>query len=76
MMTLVELKKSIHERIDNLNDSDFLEMLNDMISQKDEVFIIPEHMKKGIRQGRTDLQTGDFISLGEFEKKYEEWLKK
>ena len=74
-MTLIELKRSIHEKIDNLNDPDYLEMLNDMISQKDEVFIIPEHMKEGIKQGREDIKNGDFITMEDLEKKYEKWLK-
>lgn len=30
-MTLVDLKKSLHEKIDNLDDPDFLDLLNTMI---------------------------------------------
>ena len=74
-MTLIELKKSLHEKIDRLNDESYLEMINDIISSKDEVFIIPEHMKAGIKQGEEDIKNGNFITLEELEKKYEKWLK-
>ena len=73
-MTLVELKKSIHEKIDTLNDTDYLDMLNMMLYSKDDVFVIPEHMKEGIRQGAKDIQNGDFYTMDDFEKKYEKWL--
>ena len=74
-MTLLELKKELHERIDSLNDESYLEMLNDMIAHKEDVFIIPEHMKDGIREGSEDIKNGNFITMEELEKKYEKWLK-
>jgi hypothetical protein len=74
-MTLVELKKSIHERIDHLDDPDYLDMLNTMLYKKDEVFNIPEHMKEGIRQGTDDIKNGDIYTMTDFENKYGAWLK-
>jgi hypothetical protein len=75
-MTLAELRKSIHEKIDHLNDPDYLDMLNTMIYTKDDVFVIPEHMKAGIRRGAEDIKNGDVYTMEDFEKKYKEWLKK
>jgi len=74
-MTWVELKKSIHEQVDNLDDAEYLDMLNTMLYNKDGVFVIPEHMKEGIRQGTDDIKNGDVYSMEDFEKKYEKWLK-
>ena len=74
-MTLVELKKSLHEKIDNLNDEAYLEMINDIISSKDEVFIVPEYMKEGIREGQEDIKNGRVFTTEDFEKRYEKWLK-
>ena len=74
-MTLIELKESLHKKIDNLNDPDYLEMLDVMISQKDDVFIVPEHMKAGIMQGMDDIKNGRVHTMEDFEKKYEKWLK-
>jgi hypothetical protein len=74
-MTLVELKKSFHEKIDHLEDPDYLDMLNTMLYGKDKVFVIPENMKEGIQQGAQDIKNGDTYTIGDFEKKYEKWLK-
>ena len=74
-MTLVELKKSIHEKVDKLNDPDFLEFVNTMIANKEKVFQIPEDHLASIEQGGRDIKKGDFITLEEFEKRYEKWLK-
>ena len=74
-MTLIELKKSIHEKIDGLNDQDFLEMVNTMITHKDKVFQIPEEHIAGIEQGRQDIKDGNFLEQEDFEKRYEKWLK-
>ena len=74
-MTLVELKKSIHEQVDNLDDAEYLDMLNTMLYNKDGVFVIPQGMKEGIRQGTDDIKNGDVYSMEDFEKKYEKWLK-
>ena len=74
-MTLLELKRSLHEKINGLDDPDYLEMLDSMLSQKDEVFIIPEQMKEGIKQGMDDIKNGRVHTMEDFEKKYKEWLK-
>jgi len=74
-MTLTALKKSIHDKIDNLDDPDYLDMLNNMLYTKDKVFIIPEYMKEGIKQGSEDIKNGDFYTMEHFEKKHEKWLK-
>lgn len=74
-MTLLERKQSLHEKIDNLNDESYLAFLEEMISRRQKVFQIPEHMLEGIRRGEEDIKNGDFITLEELEKKYEKWLK-
>ena len=74
-MTLVELEKSLHEKIDGLNDQQFLEHIAAILSNKEEVFIIPPHMKEGIQQGEEDIRNGRIHTQEDFEKKYEKWLK-
>ena len=74
-MTLIELKKSIHEKIDGLDDHQFLEHIAAIIENKRELFVIPEHMKEAIRQGIEDIKHGRVHSTEDFEKKYEKWLK-
>lgn len=74
-MTLLELKRSLHEKIDKLDDEAYLEMINDIVSSRNEVFIVPEHMKEGIKQGEEDIRNGHIHTIEDFEKKYEKWLK-
>lgn len=74
-MTLMELKKSIHEKIDDLNDPDFLELVNTLIHNRDKVFEIPEEHVSDIQQGMNDIRNGDFLTMEAFEKRYEKWLK-
>ena len=69
-MTLTELKRSIHDKIDNLDDQHYLDMLNTMLYKKDEVFIIPGDTKEGIKQGTEDIKNGDSYTMEDFEKKY------
>ena len=73
-MTLVELKKSIHQKVDKLDDLELLELINQLAHKKDDVFVVPEHMKEGIRQGDEDIKNGLFFTMEDFEKKYEKWL--
>jgi hypothetical protein len=74
-MTLLELKKSIHEKIDHVQNEAVLERIEAIIDSQESVFIIPEHMKEGIRQGKEDAKAGRVHSMEDFKKKYEKWLK-
>ncbi len=74
-MTLPEIKKTLHAKIDRINDIDFLREILVKIDNRDNVFIIPEHMLESIKQGEEDIKNGDFITMEEFEKKYEKYLK-
>jgi hypothetical protein len=74
-MTLIELKESLHKKIDNLNDPDYLEMLDRAIEHKSQVFQIPESHLADIKQGEEDLKNGAFLTLEQLEKRYEKWLK-
>ena len=74
-MKLVELKNSIHKKVDEVNDADFLELVKSMIDNHDKVFQIPAHHLPNIEKGAADITNGDFISLEDLEKRYEKWLK-
>jgi predicted transcriptional regulator len=74
-MTLIELKKSIHQKIDDLNDRELLELIDALLTNRNKVFQIPEVHLAGIRQGEEDIKNGDFFTMEEFEKKYEKYLK-
>jgi hypothetical protein len=74
-MTVVELKKSLHEKIDGLDDPQLLKHVAEIIDSMNEVFIVPKHMKMGIKQGKEDIKNGRVHSMEDFDKKYEKWLK-
>ncbi|WP_462266838.1 hypothetical protein [Mucilaginibacter sp.] len=70
-MTLTELKTSLHQKIDASDNVALLEQLYAVANQPDGVFLIPENMREGIRQGITDASKGRYHSWAEFEKKYQ-----
>jgi hypothetical protein len=74
-MTLIELKKQLHEKLEGENDENILAKVSALLNHKDHVFMIPEHMKEGIRKGVEDGKNGRVHSQEDFDKKYEEWLK-
>jgi len=73
-MTLLELRKSIHEKIDHVNDEVLLERIEAIIDSREKVFQIPEEHLPGILQGEQDVKNGDYLSLEEMKKRYEKWL--
>ena len=76
-MTVLELKQSIHEKIERINDESYLEMIyNMLLSFQEGVFIIPEHMKEGIRQGEEDIKNGRVHTMKELEERYKKYLDK
>jgi len=74
-MTLIELKKSIHQKVDDLSDRELLELVDAIVNRKDAVFVVPDEMKEGIKQGVADIEKGDVYTLQDFESKFAKWLK-
>ena len=73
-MEVSELKKVLHQRIDELNDSEVLEAVNNFISNQDKVFKIPQKWREDISQGRKDIEEGNYYTLEDFQEKYKKWL--
>lgn len=74
-MGIAELKKSIHKKVDDINDRELLELVDLLVNRSHDTFVIPENMQDGINQGVKDLKNGDVFTMEDFEKKYERWLK-
>ena len=75
-MDLSALKKSLHEKVEQSNDLELLKKIHFFLEKREKLFIVPEHMKEGIMQGREDIKNGNFFTMEEMEKKYEKYLKK
>lgn len=73
-MTLLELKKFIHAKIDHLNDEAVLEHIEAIINEQEKVFQIPDEHLPGILQGDQDIKNGDYLTLEEMKKRYAKWL--
>ena len=74
-MKTSELKKRLHEKIDQVNDIDLLYALNVIISKQETVYQIPDEYLENIEIGEKDIEGGRFYTLQDFEEKYKEWLK-
>lgn len=74
-MKASELKKSLHEKIDQVDDIDLLFALNIIVSKQERVYQIPEEFLGNIEQAEKDFEEGNFYTLKDFEEKYKEWLK-
>lgn len=74
-MSTSELKKRLHEKINQVNDIDLLYALNVIISKQEAVYQIPDKYRENIDLGEKDIEEGRFYTLQDFEEKYKEWLK-
>ena len=74
-MNALELKKSLHEKIDLVDDVDLLNALNIIISRNEPVYQIPEKWLEDISRAEKDLEEGKFYTLTDFEEKHKKWLK-
>ena len=70
-----ELKKRLHEKIDQVNDIDLLYALNVIISKQEPVYQITDEQQKSIEIAERDIEEGSFYTLQDFEEKYQQWLK-
>jgi hypothetical protein len=74
-MGIAELKEQLHKKIDDADDITLLGAINELLNPTDNAFQIPEKYLPGIEQGLQDYKNGDFITMEEFEIKYQKWLK-
>jgi len=84
-MTTVQLKKAVHDYIDNLDDN-FLQIVHSMLEthaqQVDPIIgydadgtpLRASEMKKLYEQDMKDMENGDFVTLEELRKESVEWM--
>lgn len=77
-MTKTEIKQSIHDLVDTVEDESKLEQIQEMLGywvNKEEVSVSPEEME-AIEEGLKDVEEGRTISYEDFRKKHSEWFGK
>ena len=76
-MTAVELKKTLIQRILEIDDVSFLKAIKTILdfSTKDELITLSPELREEIILSKKEIEEGLFISNAELEKEVEAWLK-
>lgn len=77
-MTTIEIKKSIIQRIAQIEDLNFLKAIKTIIESNStgSVFFVPPKMKEKIQYSRKHARQGHIISNKDLTKEIEDWLRK
>jgi hypothetical protein len=76
-MSTIELKKTLIQRIVEINDVSFLKAIKTIldIRSNDEVITLTPDMRKEISASKKEIKNGLFITDEKLEKEIEAWLK-
>jgi predicted transcriptional regulator len=76
-MSTIELKKTLIQRIVEINDVSFLKAIKTIldIRSNDEVIKLTPVMRKEINASKKEIENGLFITDEKLEKEIEAWLK-
>jgi len=76
-MSTEELKKHLHEGIENIDDDDFLHTIKELIDRKYSASYdikLSDRQLKRIRESEEQISAGDFLSNDEVDKIIDKWL--
>ncbi|MDX2002953.1 MAG: hypothetical protein SFW35_11005 [Chitinophagales bacterium] len=77
-MTIEKIKQLLHEGIENIDDKDFLLMIQEIVEHKHisykEPILSMEQLKR-IQQGKDDFKKGIFITNEDADRLIDQWLK-
>lgn len=76
-MSIIELKKSIQNSIENISDENFLGMLNTLLQKRKdtEILKISDSVREGLNEARKQISRGEYYTSGEVETILSDWLK-
>lgn len=76
-MSTEELKKHLHEGIENIDDDEFLNTIKELIDRKysasNEIKLSDSQLKR-IRESEEQISAGDFLTNEEVDKIIDKWL--
>jgi len=76
-MTTAELKSLLHEKIDKIEDEDYLEDLAEMLNDSSQADIKLEQWEiDRIEESEKQIERGEFYTEEEANRRVEEWFKK
>jgi hypothetical protein len=76
-MKTVELKKILVQRIEEINDEQFLKAIRTILDTKveSEVMLLSDGQKLEILESRKEFEAGKFVDQSELEAEFGKWLK-
>ncbi|MBS1493173.1 MAG: hypothetical protein JST55_06670 [Bacteroidetes bacterium] len=75
-MDIQSLKAELINSINNIEDIEYLKGLNQLVKDKDEIYILSEEEEAAINEGLKDIEEGRYITNEDLIKQEQEWLKK
>jgi len=76
-MKTAELKKILVQRIEEINDEQFLKAIKTILDSKveSEVMLLSEEQKLEIFESRKEIEAGKFVDQNELEVEFDKWIK-
>ena len=75
-MDIQSLKAELINSINNIQDIEYLKGLNQLVKDKDEIYILSEEEEEAINEGLKDIEEGRYVTNEDLIKQEQEWLKK
>jgi hypothetical protein len=75
-MDIQSLKAELINSINNIEDIEYLRGLNQLVKDKDEIYILSEEEEAAIIEGLKDIEEGRYVTNEDLIKQEQEWLKK
>ena len=73
-MNIQNLKEELINSINNIQDIEYLKGLNQLVKDKDEVYILSEEQEAAINEGLKDIEEGRYVTDEELNKEVNKWL--
>ncbi len=75
VMTTLDLKKHLIQRISEINDTNFLKAIKTILDSKSTIISLSQAQLKEITQSQEEVSQGLFISQEELNIEFEKWAK-
>lgn len=75
-METIELKNFLFHKIAEIDDKSFLEAIKTIIASKTDsaMFTLSNEQRKGIMEGKSQIESGEYFSNEQIEAETEKWL--
>lgn len=73
-MNIQSLKEELINNINSIQDIEYLKGLNQLVKDKDEIYILSEEEEAAINEGLKDIEEGRFVTDEELNKEVTKWL--